>query len=270
MLLTIPSWPCSQPVRAFNELHYLFRFGRPGNSLLLERRCLDRGHTETIDVWSGTCALLPLALRRLQSGRVSSIGPGYSVPVAFGHPSWYGATFLRNEVIATSPIRATTSSMQLAVLTPSQGWPLQCRQVRRRGAPCISMKHRCHPGPRQGADHRGQTLLSGRAAWTGQLCYWNWRAVRRRGCGSGSSTATSAWWSPVKSLIRAGTGDGTPARGENVIATAAPARPTWPWDWACRGGCRWVSPPPPHGRVDGGQGREASAESAANSPGSTC
>ena len=31
-------------------------------------------------------------------------------------------------------------------------------------------------------------------------------------------------------------------------ATVAPARPTWPWDWAwppARGACRWVSPPPP-------------------------
>ena len=38
-------------------------------------------------------------------------------------------------------------------------------------------------------------------------------------------------------------------RTSSPSATAAPARPTWPWDWAwppARGGCRWVSPPPPH------------------------
>ena len=31
-------------------------------------------------------------------------------------------------------------------------------------------------------------------------------------------------------------------------ATAAPARPTWPWGWAwppVSGGCPWASPPPP-------------------------
>ena len=37
-------------------------------------------------------------------------------------------------------------------------------------------------------------------------------------------------------------------RTSSPSATAAPARPTWPWDWAwppARKGCPWDSPPPP-------------------------
>ena len=62
---------------------------------------------------------------------------------------------------------------------------------------------------------------------------------------------------PSHSIAEQGTGDGTGSavntssagRTSSPSATAAPARPTWPSDWAwppARGGCRWVSPPPPH------------------------
>ena len=46
----------------------------------------------------------------------------------------------------------------------------------------------------------------------------------------------------------AGVNTSDAVRTSSPLATAAPARPTWPWDWGrppVSTACPWVSPPPP-------------------------